>query len=353
MPKSKLTLIVDGNWLLMSRLGVMSNRFKDDFELCHELQLMMIKSINIVLKTFHSIDNIIVVADGGSWRSNLEIPECLHHDELGKEAEYKGTRERDESINWDLIFTTYEDFLSILSSTGITISREKDVEGDDWCYHWSRYLNSIGTNVMIWSRDNDLKQLVKIDHNKCFTVWWHKEDGLYTDEYNEEDMNFLFNNSFNENESILNELTIKSNKVVRINPKTIIIEKIIRGDGSDNILPVLVKEPKTKGGRQYKVTHKEIDYNLDYNDQNKVQEYFNNILQSKSWAGRVNKSIEDILKHFEYNRTLVFLDKSVYPKNILEIFDEHKDFNISNNIMLAESQIQATSNKLKNILDII
>ena len=31
--KSKLTLIVDGNWLLMSRLSVLNNRYKDELEL--------------------------------------------------------------------------------------------------------------------------------------------------------------------------------------------------------------------------------------------------------------------------------------------------------------------------------
>ena len=99
MAKSKLTLIVDGNWLLMSRLRVLENRYLDDYELCHELQLMMIKSINVVLRTFPSIDNIIFVADGGSWRNNIEIPSCLHHEIAGKDVEYKGNREKSEDIN--------------------------------------------------------------------------------------------------------------------------------------------------------------------------------------------------------------------------------------------------------------
>ena len=65
MPKSKLTLLIDGNWLLMSRLSVLSNSYVDDFELCQELKLLMIKSINVVLRTFPFIDNIIFCADGG------------------------------------------------------------------------------------------------------------------------------------------------------------------------------------------------------------------------------------------------------------------------------------------------
>ena len=47
MPKSKLTLIVDGNWLLMSRLSVLNNRFVDELELNQELKLMLSKSINV------------------------------------------------------------------------------------------------------------------------------------------------------------------------------------------------------------------------------------------------------------------------------------------------------------------
>ena len=75
MANSKLTLIIDGNWLLMSRLSVLNNRFADDNELVNELKLLLIKSIKLVLKTFTSVDNIIIVADGGSWRNNLKIPE--------------------------------------------------------------------------------------------------------------------------------------------------------------------------------------------------------------------------------------------------------------------------------------
>ena len=57
MSKSKLTLIVDGNWLLMSRLSVLNNRFVDELELNQELKLMLIKSINVVLRNFPFIDN--------------------------------------------------------------------------------------------------------------------------------------------------------------------------------------------------------------------------------------------------------------------------------------------------------
>ena len=131
--KSKLTLIVDGNWLLMSRLSVLNNRYKDELELCQELKLLMLKSMEIVLRQFPSIDNIIFVSDGGSWRNKIQVPKFL--EEAG--IEYKGNREKSDEINWELIFDEFEKFISVLSSTGITVSRENGIEGDDWCWYWS------------------------------------------------------------------------------------------------------------------------------------------------------------------------------------------------------------------------
>ena len=57
--KSKLTLVIDGNWLLMSRLAVMNGRYPNIDELLRELKLLMVRSTNLVLKTFPLIDNII------------------------------------------------------------------------------------------------------------------------------------------------------------------------------------------------------------------------------------------------------------------------------------------------------
>jgi 5'-3' exonuclease len=217
MPKSKLTLIVDGNWLLMSRLSVLNNRFADEYELNQELKLMLIKSINKVLRFFPFIDNIIFVADGGSWRNQLEIPKYIY-DEISEvqSAEYKGNRVRSDDINWDLLFSSYNDFITTLQSTGITSCQENGIEGDDWCYHWSTLLNSQGTNCIIWTKDNDLKQLVSMNSDKCFTAWWNESNGLFVEDFPEDEFNFLFNTEFNVNEDILNKLIYKAKDIVKL-----------------------------------------------------------------------------------------------------------------------------------------
>ena len=62
--KSKCTLIIDGNWLLMSRLSVLNNRYKDEKELCKELKLLMVKSINLVLP---SVLSFLIAENNHAW----------------------------------------------------------------------------------------------------------------------------------------------------------------------------------------------------------------------------------------------------------------------------------------------
>lgn len=356
MSKSKLTLIIDGNWLLMSRLSVIGGKYIDDLELSHNLKTLMIKSINVVLRKFPSIDNIIFVADGGSWRSNIELPEWLnkHKDEIGQSVEYKGTRTRSDEINWDMIWTTYEDFMATLQTTGINVCREQMIEGDDWCWWWSTYLNSQNTNCIIWTKDNDLKQLVNMNADKCFTAWWNMDAGIFISEYDEQDLDFLFNSSFNGNDQLWNDLVKSAKTVTKINPYHIVIDKILKGDGSDNIFPIILRKSKSGSDKKFKISTKDINYDLDINDMNKVREYIHNLVNSKSYVDRIeNKTEEDIVDHFVFNRRLIALQENSYPREVLDIFKEYDDYNLCKDTSLAESQIMATANKLTGILNII
>ena len=344
--KSKLTLIVDGNWLLMSRLSVLNNRYKDELELCQELKLLMLKSMEIVLRQFPSIDNIIFVSDGGSWRNKIQVPKFL--EEAG--IEYKGNREKSDEINWELIFDEFEKFISVLSSTGITVSRENGIEGDDWCWYWSTKLNEENTNCIIWTKDKDLTQLVKTNSDNCFTVWWNKESGLLSENKPDEELNFLFNFKYDENELIFKELIKNAKNDSCINPKHIILDKIIRGDLGDNIIPILYRKSKTK---QFRVASKDIPENLNIHNETEIRQYIHNLLNSKTYLNKVEKDEEDIVQHFIYNVKLVELSKTNYPDNILEIFNKHSSYNVTKDITIAENLIRANSNKLKNVLDFI
>jgi len=344
MPNSKLTLLIDGNWLLMSRLSVLQTRYSDDDKLCKDLKLMMIRSINIVLKQFTEIDNIIFVSDGGSWRNKLPIPDFL-------EEEYKGNRIKDESINWDMIFDAYEDFASKLRAAGITVCKEPNLEGDDWMWYWSEKLNSEGTNVIIWSRDKDLTQLIKINKDSCFTICWTKDTGVITVHQDEDEMDFFFNEAYSENEQIYHSIIDKAKEFKEINPKEVVIDKIIRGDKGDNIFPIIVK--KSKSDKVYRVSQKDINSELDYNDEEEYTTFLENLLNQKAYKDKVDKPLDQIVKHFEYNRQLVVLQKESYPPEILKIFDDYKTYKICKDTHEVEYQLVAEANSISSILDLV
>lgn len=351
MNKSKLTLIIDGNWLLMSRLPILNGRYADDETLMKEVKLLMVKSINIVLHTFPMIDNIMFVADGGSWRRDIPVPEYMKTADI----EYKGNRVKGDEYNWDLIFTEFNNFVTELTDAGISAFREGGIEGDDWCWYWSRKLNSEGTNVIIWTKDRDITQLVSSDQNGCFTVIWNKNNGVFMTD--KEDLtNFLLNPVYQENESILNSIISHATKKNVISPKDIQIDKIIRGDKGDNIMPIITKHANN-GDKIFRVTEKLLPNDIDIYNINDVRTWVNEVMSLKSYKGKVIEPIEQILDHFEYNRKMVVLDKSSYPDYILDTFHKYDDWtkthNLSINISNVENIITAQTNNLTNILDSI
>ena len=357
MSNSKLTLIVDGNWLLMSRLSVLVNRYKEINELCNELKLLMIKSIKLVLRTFPDIDNIVFVSDGGSWRKHIDISnieDMLKELGISDVVGYKETRTySNEDLDWDTVFEEFNSFQELLEEDGITTCREHYIEGDDWCWYWSNKLNDEGINVILWSKDNDLKQLVNTDSNGCFTVWWNKDNGLFKKAVDENEMNWFFNNEYSQNEIILNNIIKKSGKVTNINPHEIVVEKIFMGDLSDNILPLAMRKAKNPASdKKFRISKKDLDIDIEIDDDNKVRKYFENLFNIKSYSERlINHDINKEMEHFEFNKQMIWLDESIYPKEVLEVMKGHSLNNISKNLDIVESKLQSQNDGLDDILE--
>lgn len=343
MSKSKLTLVIDGNWLLMSRLSVIQNRFATEKELVANLKVMMCKSINVMLRNIPIIDNVILVGDGGSWRNDIEVPEFLKN----KDIEYKGNREKDPNINWDLIFQGYEEFFDTISLENFIVSKHKGIEGDDWCWFWSKYLNERGTNVIIWSKDKDLTQLVNTNPNTgCFTVCWNKD--YMTKLYQEKDINdmsFFFNTAYSTNEKILGTIENKAKSINEISPKDIVIDKIVRGDLGDNVLPIMTKK-SINSSRVYRISTNDLPLELDISNKSDIWKWVHSIYSNKKYAGKLQEDEQEVIEHFEYNKKLVYLDKSSIPEDIKGIMNDlvksynmnecHIDFSKIEGIFLAE-----------------
>lgn len=347
---SKLTLIVDGNWLLISRMSVMNNRYQDDKTLCEDLKLTMVRSIGRVLKNFPDIDNILFVTDGGSWRNTVERPEHLKVDNI----EYKGNRERDDSIiDWDLLFKSYNDFSVELASTGINVYHEFGIEGDDWAWYFSDKLINDNTNVILWTQDQDWQQLVRTNENGGFIVWWNDKKGVYKEKKDiNEDFNFFFNPYYNENISLLNNVIKNCNDIHEIVPNNIVIDKIIRGDKGDNILPCISRR-SSNGTKLFRAKESEINFNLDIENEEEIEKYFKNLLNSKSFLGKCTQNIKNIMSHFEYNKQLVHLCRKSYPENYIAIMDKYDIPENNKDLSIIENKLNSRKNEIKDILDII
>lgn len=334
MCKEKLALVIDGNWLMMSRFFLKRDCFDsslDDKILekgSEQLADLMSQSICIVLRQFRDcITNIIFVSDNRSWRKELPIPACVTRDSATDE--YKGTRVRDDKVVWSYVYKSINLLEERFRDLGFTTVNSYGVEGDDWCWWWSRKLNSEGTNVLLWTSDEDVKQLIQQDpETGAFTAWFEKSKGVVLNssmkkqEVDDGDELSFFMTPLKVENNLVNEIS-KLVKVTYINPSTIINKKIYVGDGGDNILPVFTYH---KGSKTYKATQKDwekiVDFNKDsYRDEmwneTTLNEKYNNIYKNKQKVlGSDVTNIDDFIEHINYNRRMVWLDESQIPENI-------------------------------------
>lgn len=350
---SKLTLIIDGNWLLMSRLVVLKNQYNDIDSLVHNLKLMLIRSINSMLRSLPEVDNIIFVADGGSWRANIPIPSILSQHGVS----YKGTREKSSEFDWDRLFEEFENFVSdIKNFSNITVSRAYKVEGDDWCWWWSTILNNDKTNVIIWSADRDLTQLVKTNKETgvftCTMYTRGKNTVISIDNGVSDDISFsmmLTNPLFVENSQLLSNILNKATKINKINPSFVPLDKMFRGDESDNILAPIKRV--TNSGKEYRISQKQLDSSINIWDDNNIKNFVEEVYNDKKFKNKTNVNEDVAIEHLMYNRLLVTLSENSYPSDILNIMKENNYYTKNKDLSITEQHIKGEQDELTNILD--
>ena len=316
---------------MMSRLPASYNQFRSDCpefikeQAVDNLVDSMLSSMNVMLQKFTGIvDNMIFVADGFSWRKTLEVPE-----QLGG-VRYKGNRVKTEDMDWTYIYKSIDRITEGLEKNNCTVSRSKSAEGDDWMWYWSNRLNSQGINCIIWSTDNDLKQLIKYD-GTSFTAWYNDFNGLFLDKSMDEeevsDIDFFMQFSNNVTYEMLKSAV---HQVSYIEPSKVVMDKIICGDTSDNIKSVIMQE---RGGKQYRITEKFWNAVREDLHIETLDEFFQSeplIVEELIRRKNSKERPEDVYPKFDYNKRLVWLDESSYPADVLMQMEdsEYKQFDI-------------------------
>ena len=355
MKKNKCTLICDGNWLLLSRFSVIGKGFEVDMpehakeHAKKELHELMAKSISVVLNRFPVIDNIILVTDGGSWRKQLPVPKIIEN------VTYKGNRTSAKELDWKYIYGALSELSEQCKNLGVTVSNHSSIEGDDWIWYWSRRLNAEGTSCVIWSSDNDLKQLVQTDNNTlAFTAWYNDRNGVWFDISNkqefEDDLDY-FMSPIKIKSPLLENFIQLSKSTSYINPDDIIMEKIICGDAGDNIKSIA---KSIAGSKTYKISIKmwnEIKQNLNISNLeqflNLKQNIINSVLSLKKFN---NCKVSDLSEMFDYNIKLVWLNETVIPETII-IYMNQLEYNVTD-VSYIKSNFKTLCKKDTSIEDI-
>ena len=338
MPKNKCTLLIDGNWLLISRFSVMNkgdmfskNKSKEFLDVStQKLVDMMARSINVMLNKYQFIDNIILISDGGSWRKQLPIPKQL------EDITYKGNRSgtKSQDVDWGSVFGSLSSLVKSCSIKNITTSSQNNIEGDDWIWYWSRRLNDDGISCIIWSSDHDLIQLVQ-KKGDAFTAWYNERKGInkliFPDsmEWKEPepgDLDF-FMRPIPYKTRLVGDIESKMGNIEYVDPNTIINNKVICGDSGDNIKSVIRVNKK---GRLYGVSEKDWQkiseklkiYNI-YDLINHKNDIAKELLGMKKFAG-YNISIDDIIEMIDYNIHLVWLNEQIIPESVTAAMNQQE-----------------------------
>ena len=219
------------------------------------------------LKMF--VDDVVLLVDSKSWLKDLY-----------PEADYKGTRKQSSDVNWQGVYSVYEEFQKILQAKGVTVHQIQGAEADDVIFGWSTALNNRGKSCIVWSGDRDLIQLVNYSKtNDAHTIWYYNtKKSLYAYEGFEKDMNTSIANDMNTDDLLFNmggehmtRDTYQTNilswvkdlkiEVTEVDCDRFIFNKILIGDKSDNIPSVVTWQKEMKGGklRTYSITEKMAD----------------------------------------------------------------------------------------------
>jgi 5'-3' exonuclease len=329
------TLIVDGNYFLFRTLYVLPRRSKSKplLETDEEMQLFMSKlatDFSYQVRLFEGlIDKIIWTVDSKSWRKDFY-----------PEADYKGNRTQDSSINWVNFSKVTEDFINILIRKGVITSKVAGAEGDDLMYAWNAESLSNNKSVVMFTGDRDIVQLVNKSQSGSHTILFspaHKK--LYTyqgfsewvNSDNEMEPADIFDmmkvsvSPENQTKKLLQDL-VKKKKVtiLEVDPEEFRFSKVLTGDSGDNVPPAYWY---MLNGRRYGISDKKAaeiisefkqkhgGLSHEYLYDNELITDLANIIVRVMKAKHMTR--EQIINNIKSNINLMVLSSESIPDNIL------------------------------------
>lgn len=311
-------LILDGNYLLNRNVFSLNKNNLLFGSLYRSLEMSVAN-----YRKWFPFANIYFVSDSRerSWRKRLS-------------NEYKSTRKKDDSIDWEFVFNTYNEFKENLSNMGVKLMESPSVEGDDWISYLCNKANSIGRSTIIISNDYDIKQIIthnisplyiNIMSNEIYNkqkLFLPKNYQVFMNEINKLGDGDIF--SLNDNTEFINLINsfIEKYEVSEIDRLESLIVKVISGDKSDNIASVYTsfKDGRKRGigdtGAKSILDSYISEFGeIDISDPDLYENIADLICEKKKLSRDL---ISEIITNIEANMKLIHLDVDYLPIDIIE-----------------------------------
>jgi 5'-3' exonuclease len=342
MTKNKRhTLVIDGNYFLFRTLYVAPQRSKskpllDDKDDMQSFISKLATDLSYQVRLFEGlIDKVVWTVDSRSWRKDFY-----------PEADYKGNRKQDSNINWSNFSTVSNDFIDILESKGVQISKINGAEGDDLMFAWNAESIASGKSVIMFTGDKDIVQLVNKSDNGAHTIvfspahkkiyayngfseWMNASNEAETD--NIFDMIKLSTSPENQIKKLLQTLiTKKKVNILEVDPEEFRFAKVLTGDGGDNVLPAywyiqnnrrygISDKKSSEIIAEFKKSHGNLSYKYLYNNE-LVIDLANIIFKVMKVK---HMSIDQIITNIRSNVNLMVLSSESIPSGILDEMFNH------------------------------
>ena len=307
----KFNLVVDGNFLLMKSVHIL-----------HKNKILTSELYNVIERDYQTLtrlypfDKIYFISDSfKNWRKEFF-------------TDYKGTRKRDDKIDWDFVFNEYSKLKEYLQTKRNCVQFQiENLEGDDIIAYLMKTLNDKGQSNLLMSNDSDLLQLINYDIDKRYInimynykmtddrVFVPEHYNIFTKYVKDTYVDDMFDDN-NENEFLgFIDNFVRTRKASFINAELELFMKIM-GHNKDNIKSVYMKGDRGIGKNgilkvynTYKETHPEpIDFNSN--------EFRTRILDHIKLYKRLrdNSMDEQMNERLTRNLTLVKLDETSMPE---------------------------------------
>jgi 5'-3' exonuclease len=338
----KVNLIFDTNYLFRKTLGVFAGygavNPAEVFSTIED-KAAFIRKVTMdfcsTLRYLPTSSRIILCVDSSSWRKTIEI----------EGGGYKTGRKKDENVDWSVFYQLMHEFCTHLDDLGYVYSKVSGAEADDLIYFWTRYFSKHGEHSIIITGDRDLHQLVKNSASGAWTCVLNnnsKNLALYTPYGWKEEINRSEVSIFNMSDSISPErakLREMSNNLdaTEVDPKSIVLEKVLSGDKGDTVPPAWQVDKK---GKMHGITPKKVESLYEEIKQSKWKSFQTHEIITDQEAltfisGYCIRSLGDVdsaenrlkmIENIERNKKLVWLDKVSIPRDLgIEILESITD----------------------------